>query len=248
MIRLLGHALTIAVLTLLTQLGGLAWLIAPFSKRRVPVFLASYVVLSASALVLAPQFGRVGVTCWRDGPLQVQSWLYCAMNRTYMSPELLSLLEHAADTTDRQAPGTVTLLLDAGFPFGNGFPLLPHLSHSTGKQADLALYYAVDGIYQPGLTRSPIGYFAFEQGQDDYCAPRGITLRWDLDWLQPLFHDYALDLPRTKALLNSLHDPSVGRIFLEPHLVKKLGINSDLVRFQGCRAARHDDHIHVELH
>lgn len=247
MMRFAGHALLIAALTLLTQLGGIAWLLALFLRHRLIAFLVAYTALAAAALLIAPQFGRVGVTCWRDGPLQVQSFLYCALNRTYMTPDTLSVLERAAEHVDRRMPGTVTLLLDAGFPFGDGFPLLPHLSHSTGKQADLALYYSVDGIYQPRMTRSPIGYFAFEDGEDDYCTPRKITLRWNLDWLQPLFPDYRLDLPRTAALLEGLKAPSVKRIFVEPHLVAKLGIESDLIRFQGCRAARHDDHIHVEL-
>ena len=37
------------------------------------------------------------------------------------------------------------------------------------------------------------------------------------------------------------------RIFLEPHLVKKWGITGGVVGFQGCNAARHDDHIHLQL-
>jgi len=39
----------------------------------------------------------------------------------------------------------------------------------------------------------------------------------------------------------------VAKILLEPHMVKRLGVASPLIRFQGCRAARHDDHIHVEV-
>jgi hypothetical protein len=34
---------------------------------------------------------------------------------------------------DEKFPGTVTIALDANFPFVNGFPLLPHLSHADGK-------------------------------------------------------------------------------------------------------------------
>lgn len=39
-------------------------------------------------------------------------------------------------------PGTVTLYLDANFPFFDGFPLLPHLSHVDGRKRDIAYYYA----------------------------------------------------------------------------------------------------------
>lgn len=43
------------------------------------------------------------------------------------------------------------------------------------------------------------------------------------------------------------HDDRVGKVFIEPHLKVKFGAESEKVRFQGCRAARHDDHIHVQL-
>jgi hypothetical protein len=41
--------------------------------------------------------------------------------------------------------------------------------------------------------------------------------------------------------------PEVTRIFIEPHLADRLGVGGGKVRFQGCRAARHDDHLHVEI-
>ncbi len=121
MIRFVGHGMIVLFLTALTQIGGLAWLLALFFRRRVLAFVAAYVALAGAALLIAPQFGRVAVTCWRDGPLQVQSWSYCLANRTYLAPELLSALEDAAEDVAAQYPGTVTQLLDAGFPFGNGF-------------------------------------------------------------------------------------------------------------------------------
>lgn len=42
-------------------------------------------------------------------------------------------------------------------------------------------------------------------------------------------------------------DPRVGRIFVEPHLRESLGLASEKFGFQGCRAARHDDHVHFQL-
>ena len=39
-----------------------------------------------------------------------------------------------------------------------------------------------------------------------------------------------------------------GKILLEPHLAHRLGVEGrPNIRFQGCRAARHDDHIHVQI-
>ena len=78
MSRFVGHAVITVALTLLTQLGGLAWLIALFFKWRLPVFLAAYLALSVSAVFVAPMFGRVALDCGGSGPLAVRSWFYCA--------------------------------------------------------------------------------------------------------------------------------------------------------------------------
>jgi hypothetical protein len=169
------------------------------------------------------------------------------MNRRFVSPELAQVLADHAASMEAAFSGTKTRVLDASFPFVNGFPLLPHLSHDDGRKADLAYYYADDGTYLPGDARSPIGYFAFEQGPTD-CPPRWLTLRWDFDWLQGLWPTYQLERDRMRAALSHLSEDSrVGRIFIEPHLKASLGIASDKIGFQGCRAARHDDHIHIQL-
>ena len=142
MFHIFINTLIILILTVLTQVGGLAWGIALFFKRRLISFAVAYVALLLAAIWIAPQFGRVALSCTEDGPLQVQNWMYCAMNRNYVSPELADVLLHAAEEMDRQYPGTTTLVLDANFPFLNRFPLLPHLSHDDGEKADIALYYA----------------------------------------------------------------------------------------------------------
>jgi murein endopeptidase len=73
-------------------------------------------------------------------------------------------------------------------------------------------------------------------------------LRWDLAWAQPLWRPLQVEHARLGAMLRWLaDDPRVGRMFLEPHLEARLGVSSTKIRFQGCRAARHDDHLHVEL-
>lgn len=143
--------------------------------------------------------------------------------------------------------GTPTLILDAGFPFIDGLPLLPHLSHADGEAADIAFYYRNGGAYLPGATPSPIGYFAFEAGPTD-CPLKWPTLRWDFPWLQGLWPAWELDEPRMRSVLRSLAaDPRVGKVLLEPHLEARLGVRSAKIRFQACAAARHDDHIHIQL-
>ena len=232
---------------MLTQIGGLAWIIALLFRRRLLAFLITYTAMTLGTLWIAPIFGRMALSCTADGPLQVQSWMYCALNRNYVTPELAETLGQTAIAMDARYPGTITLVLDANFPFFDNFPLLPHLSHNDGEKADLAFYYQDETGYLAGTTRSPIGYFAFEPSPTD-CAPTWPSLRWDFTSLQPLWPDYTLEPERNRALLQILaDDPRIGRIFVEPHLVQSLGTAHPKIRFQGCRAARHDDHIHLQL-
>ncbi|SDX89110.1 hypothetical protein SAMN05444358_11453 [Ruegeria halocynthiae] len=157
------------------------------------------------------------------------------------------MLEDTAEEVAKRFPGTKTLLLDANFPFFNGFPLLPHLSHDDGEKADLAFYYRDENGYLPGATRSPIGYFAFEDGPTE-CSKSWPSLRWDFGFVQPVWRSYELDTERTRTVMQVLSaDARVGKIFIEPHLVSRLGVAHNKVRFQGCRAARHDDHIHFQM-
>jgi hypothetical protein len=245
MIRILGHTTLILFLTLLTQLGGIAWVIALVFRRRLLTFLLAYTALWAAAYTLSP---REALPCFGE-PLRLQSPLYCALNRHYVTADLAAIAQDAAAHMATSQPGTITLALDGSFPFLTGMPLIPHLSHDDGEKLDLAFYYTDPaGTYLPGLTRSPLGYFAFEMTPPEECPANTLTLRWNLGWLQPLWPDRRLDAPRTTALIQHLTaDPRVGKIFVEPPLAARLGLSDPKIRFQGCRAARHDDHIHIQL-
>lgn len=192
-------------------------------------------------------FGREPLPCVESNGLQMQSKFFCVLNRHYVVPELKEVLVDLSAKVRSEYPETTTLVLDANFPFLTGFPLLPHLSHNDGRKVDLAFYYRDSEGYLPKVTRSWVGYFAFESGKTD-CPNNFLTLRWDLDWLQQLWPNYQLEPERTKAALRLLiSDDRVGKILIEPHLKLALGVQSSKVRFQGCRAARHDDHIHLQL-
>ena len=193
----------------------------------------------------------------RRGTLKSAASLLCVLNRHYVAPRLKAMAEALAADVTRVYPGAITLTLDGSFPFVDGFPLPPHLSHDDGLKLDLAYYYrGSDGAYAPGRTRSPLGYFAFEQPQTSDpqpCAGRAdiITLRWDLPWLQRLFPQMELDEERTAHALRWLVEAGptygVSRVLIEPHVAARLGVTGPILRFQGCRAARHDDHLHVEV-
>ena len=245
---ILRHACLFILLTLLTQIGGIAWLAALRFRRRVLTFVLAYAMLWGLAFALVPSFGREPLPCF-GAPLQMQSPIYCALLRNYVMPDLAAIAHDAATEIAQVYPGTVTLALDGGFPFLSGMPLMPHLSHDDGEKLDFAFYYInAAGAYLPGKTRSPIGYFAFENGRDVDCNPVWLTLRWDMGWLQPLWPNRPVDDVRTAALIKIFAaDPRVGKIFVEPPLATRLDLTDPKIRFQGCRAARHDDHIHIQL-
>ncbi len=258
-------------LSILTQIGGLAYLLALSagrifrhnqSARRSAtafLFLGSYAVLSVASLFIAPVFGRTPLPCLAsdDAELAMQSPLYCVLNRQYVTPEVKQVALDLSSHVATAYPGSLTLALDGNFPFLDGFPLLPHLSHDDGRKLDLAFYYrASGGDYLRGATRSPIGYWAFEAPADRTDLPcedrtRLLSMRWDVKWFRPMLSDHVLDRERTRAalqwLITSGRDAGVSKIFIEPHLARSLNVESDIIRFQGCRAARHDDHIHLQI-
>lgn len=269
MLKIIFHGFLFLVLTILSQSGGLAYLAALAVAKvvrvdrlvlKLVIFALLYAGMGYAASLIAPAFGRVPLSCviGSASRLVVQSPLYCALNRNYVTPELQRLAEGLASHMDQSFPGTVTMVLDANFPFLDGFPLLPHLSHADGKKLDFTFYYQdAEGRFLNGATRSPIGYFAFEQptaSDEQPCVGRKdwLTTRWDLAFLQPFFPVYRLDVERTRAAVSWLVRDGVAsfgveKVFLEPHLRRALGVSGPAMRFQGCRAARHDDHIHVQI-
>lgn len=266
--RILSHAATVVFLTILTQIGGVLWLVALLLRRFLPsrrpaVFLLAFLALYAAATLatqqLAPLTGRVSLPCFpgQNASLVVRSSFFCVLNRNYVTRELAEAANAYADHMAQAFPGTKTLALDANFPFFTGFPLMPHLSHDDGRKLDIALYYQdAEGNFRNGETRSPIGYFAFQQPAVNAPQPcedrtRWLTLRWDMAWLQGAFPDWRIEPRRMHEALrwlsNEGRNHGIGKIFIEPHIPAGLRISNDMIRFQGCRAARHDDHIHIQL-
>ncbi len=241
-LRISLNSAIFVVLTILTQIGGVVWLVSRFlPKYKLLGFVALYTLTSIALTFLAPIWGRerLPIMSTRLAP---QSFIYVAMNRNFVTPDMHDVAyDLAYKEAEISKPPYALEYLDGGFPFGF-IPLLPHLSHKDGRKLDFAL------PYEDGNSRSPIGYFAFEYPEKETCPEVFPTLRWNFHWLQPLWRDAELDEARLKTQLEILtQDPRVEKIFLEPHLVAKLGLNHEKIRFQGCRAARRDDHIHVQV-
>lgn len=261
--KLLG-VLVVLVVTVLTQLGGpfvwaangislrfestsVRWIVVPFVSGTLYLLSAVY-----AFPVVASVVDRVPLNCYSpESVLRPQNYIYCLANRHYVTVELASVVEILEKELQAALPGRTVRFLDAGFPLGGGFPMIPHLSHGDGRRLDLMFLYR-DEVGKPSDSNgSPVGYFAFVQPpgeESDICPDHLLTLRWDLEWLQPLFSKPILDTKATRTLLRLIvADPRIGKVLLEPHLKTTLGVENPKIRFQGCRAARHDDHMHIQL-
>lgn len=264
--------LAVLFLTILTQVGGaVLWLWLPVGDllgRALPVsrklqkiavaalFAPAYLAVTIGVVpALAGMFGRVPLACFPEeksayGPV---TFLICLANRHYTTPSARTSLSVVAERLAVAAPGRRLSYLDAGFPFFAWFPMLPHLSHGDGRKIDLALLFVdpVTGRPVTGRARSPIGYWGYVQpgaGSPRPCEGRSSWLRWDFAWLQPLLPGLRLDDAAMRILLEELAaSPRVSRVFVEPHVSARFGMAHPKIRFQGCAAARHDDHVHVEF-
>lgn len=248
--KTVGHFVAFVALTAISLFGGVAWIVAAITTkgwRRPALAIALYGLATAATIWAAPFAGRQVTGCWGIGKVEAASPIYCLLNRSYVTPELAAVLDDLADHMAQTHPDLRVTSLDGSFPFTN-MPLLPHLSHDDGEKMDLAFFYLESEDGTPtDRQRSPLGYFAFEDGPTD-CPDVTLTLRWDLRWLQPVFPDLKLDEDRMRRAMRQLiEDDRVSKVFLEPHLQRTLDVEAPKVRFQGCRAARHDDHIHMQL-
>lgn len=212
-----------------------------------PIPVATAVLTNAGAV--AP--GLVALPCASGGALRPHSRGYCLGQRHYVTLPARTALLSAAEELRRRHPDAAITYMSASWPIGRR-PMPPHLSHGDGRQIDLALFY-VDRDGRP-LARPPTttGYGAYEPPKreaDRSCAGAERRARRN-DGADPAAERrWRLDEARTRALIQVLSaDPGVRRIFLEPHLKTRLGFARDRkVRFAGCRAARHDDHLHVDF-
>ncbi len=261
-------------LTLLTQVGGviylLCWplysLIEKKSANRALgfmlkflSFLIIYFVLSATAIpTLAGAFGRVALPVFGSHGIRPNSIMTCLLNRHYVRRSLLNVLTDVADKQKENGISLPLRYLDAGFPFVNGWPMLPHLSHNDGRKLDLSYYYQ-DKENSKALTGTPAwsGYGFCEapvKGEVDMpcqCEQSGHIHYSILRKLSSdAFHEiYNVDAGATATLIRALAaEPSVSMIFIEPHLKHRWQLDDvSKIKFHGCHAVRHDDHIHIQI-
>ncbi|WP_420572860.1 hypothetical protein [Kordia sp.] len=269
-LRVSLHILIILLLTILTQVGGLAYLLYLWLKRRFDftglkkkainfgLFAAIYGILSFIILpILASTlYNRKPLPLMNNTlkPLRAYTFL---MNRHYVHEDLYKVLLFESEAMQKEFPETVTYYLDACFPLGAKFPLLPHWSHNDGRKVDLAFYYSdsTTKLYKKG-SPSWLGYgvcespTSKEENMPEFCAQKGYFQYSFLEKIIPQYKkgNYIFDKTRTKTLIQKLTASSkIKKIFIEPHLKSRMKLTNSKIRFHGCHAVRHDDHIHIQL-
>ena len=203
--------------------------------------------------VVANAAGLVPLPCGSEGAIRPAHKIYCISQRHYVTPAARAALSDVALALAAASPGTQVGYMEASWPIGKK-PMPPHLSHGDGRQIDLALFYETPTgapLSVPPATTLKIGYGAYEppRRETERACPggaRGKEERPD----PPNNRQWRLDEARTRQLVRLLvEDKRVRRVFIEPHLKTRLGFGSNAkVRFAGCRAARHDDHLHVDFY
>ncbi len=256
-IMVLVHILMALLLTVATQIGGLLYLLTILVFRKTKwwkILLGFFALYGAVTFliipILAPSFGREKVNA------EVLNGGYILANRNYVTPEMNEALKSIEKRLQAHYPELKLVVLDANFPFFDGFPLLPHLSHDDGRKIDLAFVYEEPNghLTNQKVSRSGYGVYADpeegELNQADLCISKGSWQYGITDYfsLGEINSDLRFSEGANRKLLEAIvTDERIGKVFVEPHLKERLGVVSDKIRFQGCHSVRHDDHFHIQL-
>lgn len=255
----------ILALTLLSEVGGFIYLVAALAflsarkrarKARYAVFFLTLLALWMASLVwivpsLAARYNKVPLPfhATAEFPAEPVNIIYPLFFRNYVTPALRDELRRASLAVKKKYDRTI-VYLDGCFPLGSRIPLLPHLSHNDGRKVDIAFSYRDTQSGQPVSPPSPIGYWAYSAPRADEpqpCRDEPSWLRWDMGWMQSFFSSAQLDEKETGAMLAVLLESDrIQKILVEPHLKERFGVQDPRIKFQGCNAARHDDHLHVQ--
>ena len=260
------------ILTLITQIGGFIFLIyefihPSFTKKiksrgprifvKIGFFSALYLFIS---LVIVPPIasftGRVPLPFLfeKNDHLKPAKLFYGFANRHYVKPELKEeILSLAKEFCESNKVDHLTYL-DANFPFIDGYPLHPHRSHNDGEKLDLSFIFKDKN--KNILTKSPslLGYGYVEAAKNG--EPNKVEECEEVNkYYSALFKitsqakDATFDNSLNKALLRKIcKNKTINKVFIEPHLKTRLRLGGESkIKFHGCQAVRHDDHIHIQM-
>ena len=255
-LKFIGHFIIILVLTALTQVGGLIWLISiliaiKLKKRKRFIFPILYLTFNLFIIpLIAPIFGRTQLPVF-NASIKPQNYVYTLAFRNYVTPKLKDYL--IKSSIELAHLGIQIKYLDANFPFFDGFPLLPHLSHNDGKKIDIAFQYKIQIGKTTNKKPSLFGYGSYiknETPTNNYCKWKVFCQYEITKYLYISFiNNLVLEKNNKKFLIESLLKHTKNqKLFIEPYLKQELGLQKySQIRFHGCQAVRHDDHIHLQI-
>lgn len=221
-------------------------------KRRITRWLAFIILYAVCSFVIVPisakKLGREPLPVFGE-ILKPASWFQVICNRHYLEANSLRVLVFSIRTPQYDESHGPIYYLDANFPFLDGFPLIPHLSHNDGKKLDLAFQY-VNDKGEPCAPPTLLGYGFFEGpyehefNQKQACDNAFYNITTLFGWMRR--RSPKVDEKSTKELIEIL-TPESEKMFLEPHLKTRWGLSGNSkIRFHGCHSVRHDDHIHLQ--
>ena len=226
---------------------------------RLGVYFCSYLIIIGFIVPpIAKNFGREPLPVFDNKQIKPLNIITCLLNRHYVRPTLRKTLNQVASTLNQTYPNTVITYMDANFPFKNGYPLWPHLSHSDGKKVDLAFLYKHPKTGKP-LHQTAKTWFGYggseipktgEYNVAQICEKQGYwqySLITDIypQWLKK---DIKLDIARTRKMVQLFaQHPRTQVLYIEPYLKQRWGTYHPKIAFHGCHAVRHDDHLHVSI-
>lgn len=260
--KFIFNCLLFIFLTVITQIGGFIYLLSivisnkwkyQFRLKKLVLFISIYLITTFLIIpAIAPFFGREKIKNTKN--IQPTSIVTVLLNRNYVRPKLNELLQQTALKLKNKKVNIH--YLDANFPFINNFPLLPHLSHNDGRKLDLSLVYQTNKGIVSDKQKSNSGYGIFEEplknetnqsllckknGYKQYDYPKYITFG-------SINQNLIFSEKGTKDLINSLLlNNNLEKLFIEPHLKQRLNLSDSRIRYHGCKAVRHDDHIHIQI-
>jgi len=273
--RLIKKLLYFIILTLITQLGGIIYIISHFiyyllgllplkgyreTLRRISFHVFVYLLFTFFIIPpIAGFYGRVPLPIFSENNLGPRSILTVILNRHYVRFELKETTLRISTEMALLHPGIRINYFDANHPFYKGYPLIPHLSHNDGKKLDLGfVYYEIDNNQISPNTPSVIGYgISEEPNHGEFDRPSDCSQNpknWMYNFMRNLYpqgakRDYQFNAITTRELINLFaRNRNIQKIFLEPHLKARLNLTSGKIQPVQCGSVRHDDHFHVQVY
>ncbi|MGK0364925.1 MAG: hypothetical protein ACI85O_001985, partial [Saprospiraceae bacterium] len=258
LLKFVGWTFLIALLTFLSQTGGVILLVfliirsflsKDISKpkrilRNWSIFLILYGSFNFLVVpTIAGLSGKVPLPIFSEN-LRPHRLAYALLNRHYVTSDMCREIINAANAMSNKYPSTITYYLDGSHPIGTP-RLYPHIKHKSGRKLDVCFFYKKkNGGDEVEENPSILGYGYYappKKGERDLpgeCADRGSWWYGFTGWfvLDRTGQDLEIDAEKNRFFLKALtKERSVRRIFIEPHLKERFGMQkNEKIRFHGC--------------